>query len=227
MKRGRLPEAVIFDMDGLMFDTEKISHEGFVKGFGKIGCEFPTELSQALQGSNMTALERMVDEYYERPIPLDKVMRVRRKYFDDYIRKHGLPVKPGLSELLDFLASEHIGTAIASSNDRDKIDRNLRLAGLEDYFNTIISGEDIVESKPDPEIFLKAAGELGVAPENCLVLEDTPRGAEAAEAAGIPVILVPDMISPDGEAASRAEAVLKDLFQVREYLAAAEEGKSA
>ena len=154
-------------------------------------------------------------------------MRVRRKYFDDYIRKHGLPVKPGLSELLDFLASEHIGTAIASSNDRDKIDRNLRLAGLEDYFNTIISGEDIVESKPDPEIFLKAAGELGVAPENCLVLEDTPRGAEAAEAAGIPVILVPDMISPDGEAASRAEAVLKDLFQVREYLAAAEEGKSA
>lgn len=227
MSDNKMPEAVIFDMDGLMFDTEKMSNDGFVKAFGQFGYSFPMELSRQMMGSNYSNMCTIVNRYYGKTMPLDEIMKIRQQYFNDYMEKYGLPVKPGLYELLSYLKENGIKTAVASSNDWDKIERNLKLSGLTDSFDVILSGEYLTESKPNPEIFIKTAERLGLPPQDCLVLEDTPRGEEAANAAGIPVILIPDMIPIDRESTKRAAAVLPDLFGVIDYLEDCSESCSA
>jgi HAD superfamily hydrolase (TIGR01509 family) len=134
------------------------------------------------------------------------------------INDNGVPVKPGIYELLDYLVEKKYKLALATSTSREKATNLLERAGIKDKFNVMIFGDEVVNSKPDPEIFLKASEKLGVNPEKCIVLEDSPAGIEAAYRAGMKGINIPDLKMPDEQIKKHAYKILDSLLDVRDYL---------
>ena len=144
---------------------------------------------------------------------------MRRLYYDHYERE-GLPLKSGARELLSALNGSGTPLALASSTRTETVRRELRDAGLLDFFDVVIGGDQVTRSKPHPEIFLRAAAELGTAPEECCVIEDSFNGIRAAAAAGMHPLMVPDMLQPDEEILALAERVFPSLHEVRNFFLA-------
>ncbi|MCD8046908.1 MAG: HAD family phosphatase [Clostridiales bacterium] len=210
----KLPELMIFDMDGLIFDTERL----FMMKKNEILTEYgyPARQEDYVQtiGLSGSLLREKLAELYGPDYPADEISAKARAAVNTYMEENGPSVKPGVRKLLQWLAKRDIRCCVASSTRRAYVEKYLRLAGLEVYFSFVIGGEDVKRSKPEPDIFLLACDRAGVRPGNALVLEDSENGIRAAAAAGIPVICIPDLKQPSPDLAGKAVAVLSSAEEV-------------
>ena len=212
------PKLVIFDMDGTMIDTEFLSCQGMINAAKDQGFEFPEGLFEQMIGRSQAFARSLVREKVGEDFDFDRGMYVHQEYIDNYFEKHGAPIKKGLFELLDKLEELGIKKCVATSTDKERATHKLGKAGIVHRFEVIVGGDEVEESKPNPEIFLKAAAYCGVAPKDSLVLEDSPAGGLGAYNAGMPFILIPDMAILNGDILSKSSHVCKDLIEVAELL---------
>lgn len=211
-------EAVIFDMDGLMFDTEPI----WASCWPKTAIEFEVEckegLADAMRGTNGSEAVSIIREWYGDEV--DSQAFVDRFYeIAHEALAQGAEKKPGLDRLLDYLQAEGIPMAVASSSSRKMIEANLIRGGILPYFDSIVSGIEVEHAKPYPDVFLKAADELGASPQKSLVLEDSYNGVRAGFAGGFCTAMVPDLSEPTDEMERLATAIVPSLNDVTDMLA--------
>jgi HAD superfamily hydrolase (TIGR01509 family) len=211
--------AVLFDMDGLMLDTERLLYAAWQRAMADFGYEASEEVFLASVGTTVQSTNQLLRAAYGPDFPLEDTNGRTSDYIWQEVDARGAPLKPGLLALLDFLEARGIPKAVASSSERATIDRLLGSVGLLARFAVTVAGDEVAHGKPAPDIFLLAASRLDVVPERCLVLEDSEPGARAAHAAGMAVIIVPDLKAPSAGVAHLAEAVLPDLHAVRAWLA--------
>jgi HAD superfamily hydrolase (TIGR01509 family) len=211
-------KGVIFDMDGLMFDTERLSLEGWRlvgRTFGYTGID---EFLYHIRGLSRARIGEIFHERYGADQDYQAALKIRLDYMYGEIEKHGVPIKPGLVELLKHLKEKGIPAALATSSDYSKASSFLDSAGVSDYFSAYVCGDMVEQSKPNPDIFLKAAKVLGQKPEDCLVLEDSPNGIRAGIAAGCHVIAIPDLSPVDDELLSQIDGKFETLHEVIDFL---------
>lgn len=192
-------DLVIFDMDGLMFDTETVSREAWKIAGEKVNIPVDDNLFSEFLGTNSTHITNLLINKFGEDSLYKELISERNILSDKLIDTNGLGVKKGLKELLTHLKQNNIKRAVATSTSRERAIKLLTLGDVVNDFDYIICGDEVVESKPNPEIFLKVAEKLNVKPENCIVLEDSRFGIYAAKSAGMNAIMVPDLLEPDEE----------------------------
>lgn len=215
-------EGVIFDMDGLMFDTEPVWTEAWTPTLATVGLPFIPELADGVRGTSGTSMEAVIHRF----LPDVDAASIRETLYKTAhaMMEAGVPKKPGLDGLLDYLREQGVPIAVASSSSQELIDLHLRTGGVRDYFSELISGTGMAHPKPEPDIFLKAAAALGVEPAHTLVLEDSLSGVRAGVAGGFVTVMVPDMVDPDDFARENVARICESLDEVRLLLAAGELG---
>jgi HAD superfamily hydrolase (TIGR01509 family) len=214
MKGSRF-DAVIFDMDGLMLDSERIYRAAWQRAAADLGYPMSDALYELSIGRTIADGQALVAEALGPGFPLSAFQRRWTGYWRE-LQAAGIPPKPGLPELLRALDAARIRRAVATSTLREEALRTL--GNLAAGFHALVTGEEAPLGKPAPDIFLLAARRLGIAPARCLVLEDSEPGVRAAHAAGSAVILVPDLKLPSPEVAALAWQVLSSLHEVRALL---------
>ncbi len=211
--------AVILDMDGLMLDTERLARIAWDRAMADWGRSIPDEVYYRLIGRSVRDVGALLREALTADLPFEEIAERKRQYIDEAIARHGIPVKPGVFELLDWTEQVGLKKATATSTFREVAMHKLALTGLENRFDAIVCGDDVRRGKPAPDIFLAAASELGAPASECVVLEDSEPGIEAAQTAGMVALLVPDLKPPSERAAARAARVFPSLLEARAYLA--------
>ena len=210
---------VIFDMDGLMFDTERIWATLWKPALHSLGMEYKEGLAEAIRGTAGESSRRVLRQFYGADCDAEAIHAALHREADRAFTARP-DKKPGLDELLAWLDAHHIPMAVASSSRMASILHHLNGWDLTHYFPVIVSGEQFVSSKPDPEIFLKAAQGLGTLPAETLVLEDSYNGVRAGAAGGFITVMVPDLMPPDDEMRRLYTAECPDLHAVRALLEA-------
>jgi beta-phosphoglucomutase-like phosphatase (HAD superfamily) len=210
-------------MDGLMFDTEHIAQLAWRRAASDFGFDFSDQIFRDVIGRTIPDVERFAYQAFGEDFPFGEVYRRKQAYVQRRVMEHGIPLKPGLVELLDVLAHSQelqpLSTAVASSSAREIIDRNLRLAGLPvERFDVLAGGDEVENGKPAPDIFLLASRKLGILPDRCLVLEDSNAGIKAAHAAGMIPVMIPDLVPPSEEAVALSYKILPSLHAVEELI---------
>lgn len=209
----------VFDMDGLMFDTEKLTYTLQRKIMRKFfDADFSLEQYKQTIGRRTADLPLFFKKLYGSDFDFDKFHKRCLTAFEDYTQNYGIPVKDGLLELLDELKRKNIKIALATSTTRKSAERALKIAGVLDYFDALICAEDVKNGKPDPEPFLKACRQLGVKPRECLSLEDSFNGIRSARGAGTVTVMVPDLIEPTDEIRKMCFDVCADLYEVKNLI---------
>ena len=211
-------DAVIFDMDGLMLDTERLARRGWLAALEEFGASLTDEQYLRIVGRTATDSTAVLKEMLGADFPVEECRnRMRELYYAD-ATENGIPVKPGLEELVDFLDEKSIKYAVATSTARKLTIPKLQLTGLLTTFPIIVAGDEIQNGKPAPDIFLAAARALDVVPERCVVLEDSSYGIRAAHAAGMIPIMIPDLAQPNDQIAKLAQAVVPSLHEARQII---------
>lgn len=211
-------KAVIFDMDGLMINSERVTFEGYVKVMAEKGYTITEEFYKKLLGKTLKTAYELFFQEYGNEFPMDEVLEQVHKYVADVFEDDGVPLKKGLLELLQYLKSNNYLTIVATSSTRVRVDHILELANITQYFNDSICGDEVTHGKPNPEVFLRACQKLGVEPSEAIVLEDSEAGIQAASSANIPVICIPDMKYPEPEYEKMTTQILNSLDQIIDYL---------
>lgn len=211
-------EAVVFDMDGLMFDSERVvmyswDVAGEKLGYGPLG----ENIYQTL-GMGASLREAYFKKTYGADFPYEQFQEVYRQAYYEYADSKGVPMKPGLKELLELLKKLEIPTAMATSTASEDALRRLRQDDLEPYFQEIITGDMVTETKPSPEIYNKACSALGVTPGAAIALEDACNGILSAHRAGMNPILIPDLQKEFGTVESYLYARMESLLEVADWL---------
>ncbi len=218
-------EAVIFDLDGLLADTEIISLKVYQELLEDFGIPFTEETySREYSGHREEEnVQRFLDTY---DLPWNFDQTLEKVYeLETRILAKGVNLKKGAKNLLAFLQREGIPIALATSSVESRARMILDSNGILSLFDHLVFAKDVKQSKPYPDIFLKACSDLNVLPENCLVLEDSEAGIEAAYRAGIPVICIPDLKMPAQSFLNKTEQVFQDLDAVRDYLESRKENQ--
>jgi HAD superfamily hydrolase (TIGR01509 family) len=210
MKKG-----AIFDMDGLMFDTEQMYQSGWSELAKEQGVALPEGFKKEIGGTAGEDLLNILRKYYPGKDPVLLLRWVQNSVHEQLLAE--IPVKPGLHELLDYFKENGVRLAIASSSPEKVIRSNLEVSGLTDYFDEIVSAQGMKHGKPNPDIFLLAAERLCLDPKDCYVLEDAVNGVKAGLAAGCETIMVPDLVEPDEEI-RRLAHVCASLSEVKEKI---------
>jgi len=205
--------AAIFDMDGLMFDTERLSTMGWLKAAKEKGYPLTEEFIISFKGTNVSSSRKLFKETFGDTVDYDIARSIRTAFIHEYMEEHGVPVKAGLFTLLEALKARGIKAAVATSTSREFAERYLKMAGVYEYYDAFIFGDQVQNGKPDPEIFLKAAASLSIPINDCMVLEDSPAGIAAAKAAGAVIAVIPDQI-PLSEDHKEGVSVFSDLSKV-------------
>lgn len=211
-------EAIIFDMDGVLVDSEPFHTQIEKRQFELNGLSIPEEEHQKYMGTASELMWREIHEKYETEITDEELLEQNRSESIRFFSELGhIPVMDGLPELLEKLRSRNYPMAVASSSFPEIIELLLVKADLKKYFRVIVSGEEAGKSKPAPDIFLLAAQKLGVAPENCLVVEDSQNGIKAARAAGMFCVAYQGG-SADPEKQKEADTMIKNYAQLEMFL---------
>ncbi len=206
-------EAVIFDMDGTLIDSEAVYILGMQDAARTLGLDLPLSLCHAMVGVPSRECNDMLQEHYGAGFDLAEF----RGHFSTSVQRQmsrRVPVKAGVVELLDFLAQEGPPLAIATSAGRATAERHLGRAGLLARFKTLATRDDVEHPKPAPDLYLEAARRLGVAPHACVAFEDSSIGILAAHAAGMRAVMVIDILPPTDEARAKCLHVAQDLHEV-------------
>jgi HAD superfamily hydrolase (TIGR01509 family) len=213
-------QAVVFDMDGLMLDTERIYHHAFGVAGAELGYPVPESLLLATTGRTMPDVYRLFADHFGPTFPLETFKERWFTRWNEEVGRNGIPKKAGLCELLDWLEAQPIPKAVATSTAQEEARFTLRAGGIAGRFELVVSGDQITHGKPAPDIYLLAAQRLGIPPEACVALEDSEAGVLAATAAGMRTILVPDIKRPAPEVAARAALVAPSLHEAKAWLQA-------
>ena len=192
-------KAVLFDMDGLVLDTEKLYSRFWQEACIALGYPMTREQALTMRALNAKAGEENLKRFFGPSVVYQQVRSLRIQLMDAYIEKNGVDLKPGIRELLDDLEQKHIPTALASSSPAERIQSYLKPLMLYERFDCICSGYEVPHGKPEPDIFLYAANCLHRDPGDCMVLEDSPAGILAASRAGCMPVMIPDLDQPGEE----------------------------
>lgn len=211
---------VIFDMDGLMFDTEKLAISAWIKAGKSFDINIPESVVIKTIGLDANGAEKVFKKHLGDSFTFFDIRKLRIEYAKDFIEKNGIPIKKGLYELLEFLDEKPVLKAVATSTERERAEMLLSSANIKDKFNIIICGDDISQGKPEPDIFLAVARKLGCNPQECLVLEDSENGIIAASKANMMPILIPDIKNPSIEIEKLAAKKFNSLIEVKEFIEA-------
>ena len=217
---ARAFDAIIFDMDGTLVDTERLGFKGWDLAAAELGADVPRELAVSFVGHNEPAVLAMLTDAIGDA-------DLARRVFDLHWQKRRelaeteLEAKPGALDTLRALKAEGYRLAVASSSGREIIEINLSRAGMLGYFDAITAGTEVENGKPAPDIFLLAAQKLGIEPARAAVIEDSPNGVRAGHAAGMQVYLVPDIIAPTPQIEAMTHEVLSTLADLPAAIARA------
>lgn len=217
MSLPREVKAVVFDMDGLLVDTETVVFRAMQRAADRIGGEMPFSTFQRMVGLQHAASDLILIEHFGEGFDLEAWSAVVSGHFQEELAA-GIALKTGVAEILDFLDAAGLPRAIATSSSMTAVRQSLGPHSLVDRFNALITRDVQTRGKPHPEPFLKAAEALGVEPADCLALEDSHNGVRSAASAGMMTVMVPDMLDPTEEMESLCIRIARDLHEVREML---------
>lgn len=212
-------KTVIFDLDGLLVNSELMTYEFYKRILAEKEIDFPLKTYTDVY-CGRTAVRNLTEliENYDLPFDVEKGLELTHEAEKEYLSTKGVPLKKGAKEFLDFLKNKDYGIYLASSSGKERAHTILSGNGIDGYFDGGVFGDEIEHSKPAPDVFLKAKEKAGARAEECLVLEDSDAGIHAAYAAGIPVICIPDLKQPSEESRKMARLVLPSLLDVKEML---------
>lgn len=209
---------VLFDMDGLVLDTEKLYARFWREAAIALGYPMTHEQALGLRSLNSNAGQAKLESYFGPGVSRAEIRAKRVELMDAYVCENGVEAKPGIFELLDYLNERGIKTAITTSSPLDRVRQYLEPLGLLHRFDRLCSGHQVPHGKPEPDIYLYGAACLGLAPEECLALEDSPAGVLSAYRAGCLTVMVPDQDLPDDETKKLLFAQADSLVDIIELL---------
>jgi HAD superfamily hydrolase (TIGR01509 family) len=192
-------KAVIFDMDGVILDTERHYVEAWQEAARSFGFDFRREHALMLRSLDLNDAEKLMKGIFGEEFDYFGIRELRKKLMVKRLDKYGLEKKPGIDELLDFLKEKNIKAAVATSTPIDLTLQHLEDVGLKDRFDRIVSAKQVAHGKPAPDVYLYACEQIGEKPDECIAIEDSPNGIKSAYAAGCKPIMVPDLTPPDEE----------------------------
>ena len=211
-------KAIIFDMDGLMIDSERVTFECYQEILKGMKLTMDEEFYKTLLGKPLKGIYQRFYDVYGNDFPIEDVIKDVHALMAKRFETEGVPIKTGLKSLLEYLKENNYKTIVATSSNRDRVDTILSQAQITDYFDDSICGDEVTKGKPNPEVFLKSCQKLGVNVDEAIVLEDSEAGIQASYDAGIKVICIPDMKYPEKQYEEKTFKILKDLNGVTEYL---------
>ena len=217
---ARLPQAVLFDMDGLMLDTEPLAARAWDEAAAAEGVAFDGAISRRMIGRNFHDCTALLHAESPPGYPVAAVLARWHDTYDAIVRRDGLALKSGVFELLDRLDAYGITRAVATSTRRERAEAKLRQSALLPRFAALVGGDEVARGKPAPDIYLEAARRLGVPASACVVLEDSDPGVRGALAAGMTPIMVPDLLPPAADLLAQGVIVHASLHDVAARLAA-------
>jgi len=218
MKFPKKLKCVIFDMDGVIIDSEEIHKKAYYETFKSLGVDVSEELYKTITGSStINAFQKLVNHFNLNHIPEDLVLQKRKRYVNFFENDPTLSLVSGVKELIQFLYKRNLTLVLASSSAMVNINRVFSRFDLNQYFTAKISGADLTASKPHPEIFEKAAILGGVSKELCIVIEDSDNGIEAANKAGIYVVGYKNPLVSD-QTLKNADLIIKDYNKLKKYI---------
>lgn len=219
-------QGVIFDMDGLMFDTEPVWGACWAPVCAKYGMEdrVTEQMIAGVRGCAGETMHAALRKYLGDDAPVEEIWIDEKDMVHERVATEGVPKKPGLDELLEYLHDCGIPMAVASSSTKSAIQGNLARGGIESYFDVLLSGESLGRGKPDPLIFLETAKMLGTDPARTIVVEDSFNGVDAGFRGNFITIMVPDLAEPTDEVRAQATAVVERLDDIIDLMEAGKVG---
>ena len=211
-------KAIIFDMDGLMIDSERVTFECYQERLKDMNLTMDEEFYKTLLGKPIKGIYQRFYDVYGNDFPIENVIQDVHQLMAERFETEGVPVKKGLVELLHYLKDNNYKTIVATSSNRDRVDKILSQAKITEFFDDSICGDEVTKGKPNPEVFLKSCQKLGVNVDEAIVLEDSEAGIQASYDANIKVICIPDMKYPEKQYEEKTFKSLKDLTEVTVYL---------
>ncbi len=211
--------AVVFDMDGLMLDTESINKVAWQTAARELGHPLDDEFYMTLLGRTTDDCESRVQAHLGRAFPMREFRARRRELWHARVGGEGIATKAGLRELIAFLVGRRVPLAVATSSHAGAAAISLEVTLLRPHFAVVVTGDQVARGKPAPDIYLESARRLGVEAGACVALEDSDNGVRAASAAGMTTLMVPDLKPPSVEAAALAFRVLPSLHEALDALA--------
>lgn len=211
-------KAVVFDMDGVLVDTERICLRSWTYAAERMGLTGIEEALKDCIGRNRNDTRQYFRERYGEDFDYDRFRGLNDKVYFEIKEKEGLPVKEGAREILKYLKEAGTRIALASSSRQKSVLANLKEAGIDQYFEVIVTGDMVEHSKPDPEIYRMAGQQLGLEPDEIMAVEDSPNGIRSAAAAGMKTAMVPDLVMPDEEVKELLYLQCDSLLGVMDYL---------
>lgn len=211
-------KSVVFDMDGVLFDSEQLDHECWLQRAQELSLDDIDSVFYKTIGRTMEATYRLLKDRYGEDFDGEGFIKLTLGLFDERVEKEGMPLKPYAKECLESLKAGGYRIGLASSTKIDRVTRQLKDTGLYDFFDDIVGGGMFEKGKPDPEAFMLACHNLDVNPSETYIIEDSFNGIRAAYNGGMKPVMVPDLLMPDDEIRSMCHCVLKDLREVAELL---------
>ena len=209
-----MTDGVIFDMDGVMIDSERQSTLGWKLAARDNNIDMPEWLIDSFKGRPAEYSKLLFDDYFKGKADYWQLRQQRIEHVHEIRQREGIPVKKGLFELLNYLRNKNIPCAVATSTQKESAEKTLHKIGAWDYLKAVVYGDEVEKGKPEPDIFCHAAKQIGVEPENCIVIEDSITGIMAGHAARMYVVHVPDTIIIDDDTRKLTNVICDDLEKV-------------
>jgi DNA helicase-2/ATP-dependent DNA helicase PcrA len=211
-------EAVLFDLDGTLIDTERIYQTIWPKAVEHFGYSMTREQTLQLRSLGRPFAPQRFKEWYGEDFDYQKVREYRKQLFEEYIKEEGISLKPGAEEILKWLKGQGILISTATATDEERTERYLKKVGLFDYFDKICCATMVKEGKPKPDLYLYACEQVGVPKENCIAVEDAPNGVRSATAARIKTIYIPDQNDDEEELKGLYYKKLGSLYELQNFM---------
>lgn len=212
-------DAVLFDMDGLILDSELAAFYVWQDICKELGFDYQREVFFKVVGVGLEGTTKILKNHFGDGFDIDKAIALRKKYWNKYLTENKLAIKEGFEDLLLFLQEKKVICAIVTSTEREQVEKRLKSAGLlSSSFRVMVCADEVERKKPFPDPYLKAASLLNLEAKGCIVIEDSQHGAAAGIAAGMRTIVVPDLTQPPDEIVEKAWRVCKSLREVKEFL---------
>ncbi|MCH5297477.1 MAG: HAD family phosphatase [Ruminococcus sp.] len=211
-------KGAIFDMDGLMFDSERLVCSIWQEMMDENGYEFSVDIFKNTIGLRQDKSKIFYTSLYGNDFDYDHFKAQSRERFYKRIERDGVPIKKGLFTLLDYLKSQNIKMAVATSTSSQTALKVIRKAGIYEYFDSFVCGDDVKNGKPHPEVFLTAAERIGVSPEECIAFEDSINGIKSAFSANMTTVMVPDFLQPTDEIKPQISFLCKSLDEAIDFI---------